>query len=203
MVSDKQTEGASPREAGYAQPAEWAPHRTCFTAWPAHDYAWGEALHAAQQEFVEFVRAFAGHEAQEPLTIIVDAEHRAEAQRALPVLPKRVLFETLPYGDVWLRDTGPVFVKGPGGVATVRFRFNGWGGKFVYLHDAALAARLAERHRGPAFACDFVLEGGAVEVDGAGTCLTTRSCLQNPNRDAPTDQRTIDARLRDASVSAR
>jgi agmatine deiminase len=197
MVIDKPTDNGSPRAAGYSQPAEWAPHRTCYTAWPAHEYAWGPALQDAQREFVDFVRAFAGHPDQEPLTILVDAEHMAEARDALANIA-RVQFECLPYGDVWVRDTGPVFVKGPGGIATVRFRFNGWGGKFVYLHDAALAGRLAERHPGPAFVCDFVLEGGAIEVDGAGSCLTTRSCLQNPNRDAPADPELIDARLRDA-----
>jgi agmatine deiminase len=201
MVSDKQTDNPSPREAGYAQPAEWEPHRTCYTAWPAHEYAWGPALRDAQREFIAFARAFAGRPdqpAQEPLTILVDAEHASEAREALPGTGDRVRFECLPYGDVWVRDTGPVFVKGPAGIATVRFRFNGWGGKFVYLHDAALAGRLAERHAGPSFACDFVLEGGAVDVDGAGNCLTTRSCLQNPNRDAPAEPRIIEARLRDA-----
>ncbi|HEX4351803.1 MAG TPA: agmatine deiminase family protein [Polyangiales bacterium] len=198
MVNERKTEDRTPRAAGYVQPAEWTPHRTCYSAWPAHEYAWGPALREAQHEFVHFVRAFVSDPAQEPLTLLVDAEHMSEAREALSGFGDRVRFECLPYGDVWLRDTGPVFLKGPSGIATVRFRFNGWGEKFIYLHDAALATRLAERHVGPAFAFDFVLEGGAIEVDGAGSCLTTRSCLLNPNRDPNPNERVSEMRLRDA-----
>jgi agmatine deiminase len=185
----------SPRAAGYIQPAEWAPHRTCYTAWPAHAYAWDRQLAAAQREFSAFAREFCADPNQEPLTVLVFAEHEAEARAALPA---NVRFSAVPYGDVWLRDTAPVFVKGAGRVASVRFRFNGWGEKFVYPHDAELAERLAAQHGGPAFRCDFVLEGGALDVDGAGTGLTTRSCLLNPNRSAQPDERAIATQLREA-----
>jgi agmatine deiminase len=199
MVNESNRMGLSPRAAGYVQPAEWDAHRTCFTAWPAHEYAWGPHPHlqAAQREFVAFVRAFVGHEAQESITLLVDAEHMAQARAALPDMRDRVVFECLPYGDIWLRDTGPVFLKGAAGIASVRFRWNGWGHKFIYPHDAELSARIAALQNHPDFSCDFVLEGGAVEVDGQGTCLTTRSCLQNPNRDAA-DERTTEERLLDA-----
>jgi agmatine deiminase len=197
MVKDTISKSLSPWAAGYMQPAEWEAHRSCFTAWPAHEYAWGPLLHAAQQEFVEFVRAFVGARGQETITLLVDDEHMAEARAALPNLGESVVFESLPYGDIWLRDTGPVFLKGPAGIASVRFGWNGWGQKFVYPHDAQLSARIAALRGYPEFACDFVLEGGAVEVDGAGTCLTTRSCLLNTNRDA-LDQAATELRLRDA-----
>jgi agmatine deiminase len=98
----------------------------------------------------------------------------------------------VPFGDIWLRDTAPIFVCGADGeVASVRFAFNGWGGKYVLEHDdrvaEAIAATVARRERGPgsgarAFAMPFVLEGGAVEVDGEGSVLTTRQCLLNANR---------------------
>jgi len=197
MVNLSSSKAESPWAAGYTQPAEWEAHRTCFTAWPAHEYAWGSQLRAAQREFVGFVRAFAGARDQEPLTLLVDREHLDEARAALPDLGDRVGFECCPYGDVWLRDTGPVFLKGPSGIASVRFAWNGWGHKYVYPHDAQLSARLAALRGYREFACDFVLEGGAVEVDGRGTCLTTRSCLLNPNRD-PVDELATETRLRDA-----
>jgi agmatine deiminase len=198
MVSEHASIHASPRAGGYSMPAEWAPHRGCFTAWPAHAYAWGEHLGAARREFKEFVRAFTGHPQQEPLTVLVNPEQLAEARAELPDLPGRVILHELPYGDVWLRDIGPLFVKGPAGIGSVRFRFNGWGLKYVYPNDAEVAERIATERGGPSFSYDFVLEGGAVEVDGQGTCLTTRSCLQNPNRGAPAEQAVIDARLRNA-----
>lgn len=176
-------------------PAEWAPHRTCYTAWPAHEYAWGPALRPAQHEFVEFVRAFTAAAGQEPLTIWVDAEHMAEARAALG---DSVRYAEQPYGDVWFRDTAPIFLKGPSGVASVRFCFNGWGEKYIYPHDDTVAERLAAVRGGRKFNFDFVLEGGAVDVDGRGSCLTTRSCLQNPNRGVPQSDETIAARLRAA-----
>jgi agmatine deiminase len=80
----------------------------------------------------------------------------------------------------------------------VRFQFNGWGEKYLYLHDNTVAERLAARAAVPNYVCDFVLEGGAVEVDGLGTCLTTRSCLQNPNRGKPASDAEIAQRLRGA-----
>jgi agmatine deiminase len=181
--------------AGYRFPAEWAAHRTCYTAWPAHEYAWGPALRAAQQEFVGFVRAFTAEAGQEPLTILVDDEHAAEARAALADVASGWQLLHCNYGDVWLRDTGPLFLLRTGGasdagqprLAHARFRFNGWGEKFIYPHDDSVAERLTALHPnpGPAFTYTFVLEGGAIDVDGAGTCLTTRSCLQNPNRGAP------------------
>ena len=185
----------TPRGAGYSQPAEWAPHRTCYSAWPAHAYAWGEHLGAAQREFILFARAFSEPDAQEPLTILADAAHAAEARAALP---EKVRLLELPYGDIWLRDTAPIFLQGPERVGSVRFRFNGWGEKYIYPHDAELAARLAELQGGPAFRSELICEGGAIDVDGAGTALTTRSCLLNVNRSPRADVRAIEAQLRDA-----
>jgi agmatine deiminase len=176
-------------------PAEWTPHRTCYTAWPAYEFAWGPGLRAAQSEFCAFVRAWSSEPAQEPLTILVAPDVMAEAQAALGDLVAKVQLLDFAYGDVWVRDTGPLFVKGAQGLATVRFQFNGWGEKYLYPHDDTVALRLAERAGVPNYACDFILEGGAVEVDGLGTCLTTRSCLQNPNRGKPPTTTVIAKRL--------
>ncbi|HKU43133.1 MAG TPA: agmatine deiminase family protein [Polyangiales bacterium] len=177
----------------YLQPAEWSAHEACYTAWPAHEYAWGAQLRAAQAEFVQFVRAFAG-DGQEPLYVLVQPEFEAEATAALRPDGTRVVLQRLDYGDVWLRDTGPVFVRGPKGRASLRFRFNGWGGKYVYPHDAELAGKIAALRDEPAFAFDWVLEGGAIDVDGEGTVLTTRQCLLNPNRTTASEAE-VEARL--------
>lgn len=201
------SEKTTPRAQGYAQPAEWAQHRACYTAWPAHEYAWGPALAAAQREFVGFAQAFCEHAEQEPLHVLVDDHaHEAEARAALGAVAAgahRVVFVRMPYGDVWLRDTAPIFVRrtgAPHDIASVRFRFNGWGEKYIYQSDAQLSSRIAELHGGPSFGADFALEGGALETDGLGTCLTTRSCLLNPNRQAPTGldaERVVEQRLRE------
>jgi len=177
-------------------PAEWSAHEACYTAWPAHEYAWGTQLRAAQREFASFARAFAAP-GQEPLIVLVQPEFSAEAEAALIPDGRGIVLHTLDYGDVWLRDTAPIYVRGPAGRASVRFRFNGWGEKYIYPHDAELAGRLAALRDEPAVAFDWVLEGGAVDVDGEGTLLTTRSCLLNPNRGSASE-REIEARLGDA-----
>jgi agmatine deiminase len=197
MVNESMASELSPKAAGYRMPAEWAKHRTCYTAWPSHDYAWGSQLGAAQREFAAFVRAFVHNPAQESLSILVDAAHLEQARSALPALPNQVRFVDVPCGDIWLRDTGPLFLLGGKEGASVRFRWNGWGNKFLYPHDAEVSTRLAALRGGREFVSDFVLEGGAIEVDGQGTCLTTRSCVLNPNR-LPSDERTAEARLGDA-----
>jgi agmatine deiminase len=196
-IENKATAGSA-ADAGYVMPAEWAPHRTCYTAWPAYGFAWEGALSAAQAEFCTFVRAFSADPAQEPLTVLVAPDVLAQAEAALADVRGRVSLTPFAYGDVWVRDTAPLFVKGPSGLASVRFRFNGWGGKYEYPNDDSVAERLAAKVGVRSFACDFVLEGGAVEVDGQGTCLTTRSCLQNPNRGTPASDATVSQRLYDA-----
>jgi agmatine deiminase len=108
-------------------------------------------------------------------------------------------FHPVPYGDIWLRDTGPLFVnRSDGAGAAVRFGFNGWGGKYVLEHDAQVAERIGELAGLPTFSFPWVLEGGSIDVDGQGSCLTTRQCLLNSNRNPGMDQRALEAGLSDA-----
>jgi agmatine deiminase len=107
-----------------------------------------------------------------------------------------VRFRPARYGDVWLRDTGPIFLTRPGELAAARFQFDGWGGKYVMAGDTEVAAKVAAwaGARGAAF--ELVLEGGAIEVDGTGTLLTTRQCMIGGGRNPGLDERAIEARLR-------
>jgi agmatine deiminase len=189
---------STPNQLGYAMPAEWAKHDACYTAWPAHEYAWGAQLEAAQREFVAFASAFTAVAGQEPLLVLCDPAYLSGAEAALRPDGDRLVLVPHAYGDVWLRDTSAIFVRGPAGRASVRFRFNGWGEKYIYPHDAELAAKLAAMREEPQFECDWVLEGGALDVDGEGTALTTRSCLLHENREGPTDVEEFQRRLRGA-----
>ena len=104
----------------------------------------------------------------------------------------------MPFGDIWLRDTAPIFVLGPGGAAAVTFGFNGWGGKYVLEHDDGVSARIAERAGVRVFSFDRVLEGGSVDTDGQGTILTTRQCLLHPNRNPGATAPELEAMLGEA-----
>ena len=127
--------------------------------------------------------------------LVRDAGDEAAARTLLGSAAVGVRFHHLPYGDVWLRDTGPIFVTRPGEVSAARFHFDGWGGKYLMEGDSEVAAHVMERTgvRGAVF--DFVLEGGAIEVDGEGTVLTTRQCLLGGARNPGLDQRALEARL--------
>jgi len=176
-------------------PAETAKHAATWVAWPSHADLWLENLAPARAAFARLVECIAEGETAEVL--VPDGEQEALACAALP--GARVRFHRVPFGDIWLRDTAPIFLIGAAGqAATVRFAFNGWGGKYVLEHDDRVAERIEQAGKAGetrAFALPFVLEGGAVEVDGDGTVLTTRQCLLNRNRNPSMNAAEIEAGL--------
>jgi agmatine deiminase len=173
-------------------PPEWAPHRAIWVGFPSHAELWEDDLAAAQGEAAALACALAGP-GGERVRLMVDGEAAARAARALI---EGTSIELLPghFGDIWLRDTGPIFV-GPSAAA---FRFNGWGGKYVLPGDDSVAEQLAAAADVPLERYDFVLEGGAVDHDGDGTIVTTRECLLNPNRNRGWTQAGAEAALREA-----
>ena len=179
------------------QPAEWAPHSACWLAWPSHGHLWQENLAPAQAEVAALCVAIAedGGEALELL--VQDDAAEGQARRALAPVIEKVRFHRLSVGDIWLRDTAPIFVRdGAGSLAAACFRFNGWGGKYLLPGDDQVAGRVAALSGRARLNHDWVLEGGSVEVDGEGTVLTTRQCLLNPNRNPGLDQADLEAALR-------
>jgi agmatine deiminase len=182
-------------------PAEWSVHEAVWTAWPHDPDQWLEGLAAPQRALMRMITAIVDLDGVRPRgerveLLVRDADDEAAARALLGTAAVGVRFHRMPYGDVWLRDTGPIFVTRRGEVSAVRFQFDGWGGKYLMEGDTEVAARVIEHTgmRGAAF--DFVLEGGAIEVDGEGTVLTTRQCLLGGARNPGLDQRALEARLR-------
>ena len=179
----------------FFQPAEWAPHGACWMAWPSHGHLWGDQLSVVQGEVAGLGLAIAGAGGEALDLLVQDDRAEGEARNALGAVLDRVRFHRVPVGDIWLRDTGPIFIQGPGGLQAACFRFNGWGGKYELPGDAEVAGRVASLAGLPRRDQDWVLEGGSVEVDGEGTLLTTRQCLLNPNRNPAMDQAAIELAL--------
>ena len=168
----------SPRDAGYAMPAEWEPHTRCWMAWP-HRVDLVQDLERTQHGYAAVARAIARFE---PVTMVATPEAADVAGRlcgpGVEILP-------MPIDDAWARDSGPTFLKHreTGALAGTSWRFNAWGVKHEpYDQDDLLAGRILDRLGAPCFQSPLFLEGGALHVDGEGTVLTTESCVLNANR---------------------
>ena len=164
-------------------PAEWAPHRAMWVGWPSHEEPWAgpDLMRAAQDEIEALVLALAGP-GREQVRLMVGSEAELAGAQARFAGVQNVEVVAGAFGDVWLRDTGPIF--GPGSRTAAAFRFNGWGGKYVMEGDETVADQIGERSGTPLTRIDAVMEGGSLDHDGEGVILTTRQCLLNPNRNA-------------------
>jgi agmatine deiminase len=186
----------TPKELGFRQPAEWEPHTACWLAWPSHRELWLEHLETVQSEFIDLCREIAQ---SENLEILVPDELSALAARArLSDLPVRL--HRIPFGDIWMRDIAPIFAVEAerSQLAALTFIWNGWGDKYLLEHDDRVAANITKSLDVLTFSFPWVLEGGAVEVDGQGTCLTTRQCLLNENRNPQMSQVEVEVGLCEA-----
>lgn len=163
-------------------PPEWAPQAAVWVGWPHARGEWGGAFDGARAEITGFVRTLCK---VTPVQVACGSrEAYGSAWFALEseIIAGRVVLHTLPSGDIWLRDTGPLFAQTEDRVIALQFRFNGWGGKYVMPGDAMTSGGIASAQNAARCEQDFVLEGGAIDLDGAGRLLTTRECLLNPNR---------------------
>ena len=172
-------------------PPEWHPQTLLWVGFPHLAEEWSGVIDRAQEQIAAFASAVA-ETGQEVRLIVRDA---ANAARAAALVSSSVVLETRVYGDVWLRDTGPLVV-GNGAQRTARlFGFNGWGGKYLMPGDTEIGADLASSVALPAVRGDWVLEGGALDGDGTGLVATTEQCLLNPNRNPHLSRADIEARL--------
>jgi agmatine deiminase len=172
---------------------EWAPHEAVWIGFPSDPQLWLADLKLAEREVAAFAEAVHAGGRGEQVWLVAAHDGAAESARRLAPFAE-VIVE--PFGDIWLRDTGPVVLGTGRERLALGFGFNGWGGKYELEGDQDIGERLTRRASLPFSRADWILEGGAIEGDGSGTVLTTEQCLLNSNRNASsreeTEQRLLD-----------
>ena len=173
-------------------PAEWSAHKCIWVGFPSHADLWLENLEGAQHEVAEMVKALAAGDQMN--VIVANKEARAVAEELLADTKNVTIFDA-DFGDIWIRDTGCIFTNDG---RALRFKTNGWGGKYDLEHDDTIGDQIAHLANTPIINFEFILEGGAVDQDGAGTLLTTRQCVLNENRNQNWNESTATKELCDA-----
>lgn len=166
-------------------PAEWEPHSAVWLAWPYDEITFPGRVEKAEAAFVKILGAVHMSERAELLVLDGDMKERAYGMLAAAGIDmRRIHFHVTDYADVWLRDTGPIFVKdGSGKTVITKWLFNAWGNKFPeLLKDSAIPEKIGEWKKLPVERPGIIIEGGAIDLNGGGVCLTTEQCLLNENR---------------------
>lgn len=182
MTDDEQPTAGS----RYRMPAEWEPHQATWLSWPHNRDTWPGKFEPVEPVMVQAVAALSRSELVR--INVLDEAHEKHVAGLLDgrVNSERVAFHRFPTNDAWCRDHGAIFVTDPQSaepLLALDFRFNSWGEKYPPFDlDDAIPPQMAAALGVPCRRIDVVLEGGSIEVNGAGALLTTESCLLNPNR---------------------
>jgi agmatine deiminase len=175
-------------------PAEWAEQDWIWIGFPHDPELWLDDLLPAQEQIAAFANAVA--ESRQAVRLVV--RDAANEMRARSLVSGAVTCERHAYGDIWLRDSGPLVIFDEAGERFARrFGFNGWGGKYEMEGDQDVGGTMAAVAGLRVDKMDWILEGGAIDTDGTGLVVTTEQCLLNPNRNPALSKADIEARLRD------
>ncbi len=171
---------------------EWAPHEAVWIGFPSDPTLWLADLKDAEREVAAFAAAVHADGSGEQVRLVAAHEDAARVAKELAPFAEVI---TEMFGDIWLRDTGPIILGSGKERRAAGFGFNGWGGKYELEGDEDIGERLAAAGGLPYSKADWILEGGAIDHDGSGTVLTTEQCLLNPNRNPGLSKDDIEARL--------
>lgn len=211
----------TPAELGYRMPAEWRPHTATWLTWPKDPETWPQRVAQVEEIYLQMMAALSPLEI---VNLLVDDAATEASVRARCVFPgaENIRYIQIPTVDSWIRDYGPNFLvfdklnfiaESPettpakandkrefvgNSLAYNDWIFNAWGNKYEQLkQDDSIPARLEELLKLPRFEPGIVMEGGSIEVNGAGCVLTTEQCLLNPNRNPHLSQYEIEQYLKD------
>ncbi|HXP34660.1 MAG TPA: agmatine deiminase family protein [Chthoniobacterales bacterium] len=198
----------TPAQLGYRMPAEWEPHTATWVSWPRREGisfpdSFDRVLPALREMVAALINNGQSGSDSEPVCInVINGAHEAEARAVLDALPRQecITYYEIPTNEPWCRDHGPIFLtrKSDPKLAIVDWDYNAWGNKYPPFDlDEVVPTRIAEILKIPVFYPRMILEGGSIEVNGAGALLTSESCLLNKNRNPNLSRDEIEQRLRD------
>src|SRR5947199_4752414 len=200
----------TPAALGYRMPAEWEPHTATWLSWPRREgISFPDSFNCVMPALRAMVESL--NESEEVCINICNGAHQAQAREVLRGLPmEQISFHLVPTNEPWCRDHGPIFLTrdldaqpATGRIrrdklAVVDWDYNAWGNKYPPFDlDEVAPTRVAEILDVPVFYPGMILEGGAIDVNGAGALLTTESCLLNKNRNPNLSRDQIEQCLRD------
>ncbi len=202
-MSDAGQVAPLPGAAGYRLPAEWEPHAATWLSWPRNPDTWPGSFDLVPSVWTELTEVIAE---SEPVHILAGGEEvMADARERVGHLANVTLHD-VPTNDAWIRDHGPMFLSAPDGAPAqlIDWDYDSWGGKYPPFDldnavPAAVAKRLGFTRQLPGMAREggVVLEGGAIESNGAGTVLACASCLVGQRRNAGLSRDDMERLLRD------
>ncbi len=189
----------TPFRLGYRMPAEWDEHEATWISWPKdHDSFPDEILPKVQNSYIRIIDAL--HKNEKVNLLVDDTEAENLVRKLLEqnrISSDNIVFHQIPTSDVWFRDYGPIFVTKKDGRAFTHWKFNAWGNKYEGLiPDTEIPDKIPLKGvRG--FAAPMVLEGGSIDMNGMGTCITTEQCLLNKNRNPNLTRKQIEQNIKD------
>ncbi len=163
-------------------PAEWEKQSCLWTCWPSDEELWQSDIDGAHAEVGAMIEGLISPYNNQSTKVRLLVADSAAKENAIANFGDKIEIIEIPFGDIWLRDTGPIFAIKESELKALCFGFNGWGGKYVLDFDDRVNEEVALFAKTRAKNIEFVLEGGSIDGNGEGAFLTTTQCLLNPNR---------------------
>ncbi len=190
-------------QSSYFMPPEWAPHEATWLTWPKDPVTWPHRVEQAREAFACMIEALTPHE---KVNLLVDDQENEKSVRKFlkkkNIFWNNLFFHPIPTSDSWIRDYGPIFVRGKDDIVILDFIFNAWGNKYESLkEDDTIPQKIVKAQHAaplqniPVIEPGIVLEGGSIDVNGRGSLLTTEQCLLNKNRNSHLSQKEIEEYL--------
>lgn len=187
----------TPLESGFFMPAEWEMHEGTWLQWPHDDTHENSQM---RLEHLWFAMTTALHQHESVHITVPDYRRFEHLQRQVAYYgfdKSNIDIHIIPTNDVWVRDNGPIFlVNESGEIAITSWNFNGWGKRYPFEKDRMVPIKVAEELSVPTFKAPITLEGGAIDVNGKGTLIATRSSIINPNRNPGINQEKIETAIK-------